>query len=179
MRRHAANHTALLATLLLALPLAVLPHAAQAKSSDRNQPMDVEADRTDAMMTDDSDSTLSGNVRITQGSLEINSDIAIIQRRGGDISRVTLVGAPAQLKQVGDNGEPMTAQARQIVYTLSDDVIVLTGGVVIDKPRGTLRGETIKYDTRSGRLDGGGDGRRVSMRILPKTAAPKPAGSGD
>jgi len=175
MRRHAANTNAILVTALLFLPL-----AAAAKSSDRNQPMDVEADSTEAMMTDDSDSTLSGNVRIIQGTLDISSDTAVIQRKSGDISRVTLLGAPAQLRQVSDNGEPMTATARQIVYTLNDDVIVLTGGVVIEKPRGNLRGETIKYDLKTGRLDGGGDGRRVSMRILPKTpAAPKPAGSGD
>lgn len=174
MRRHAVNTLSALALLL------ALPGFALAKSSDRNQPMDVEADRTDALLTDDSDSTLSGNVRITQGTLDIRSDTAVIQRRAGDISRVTLNGAPAQMRQVADNGEPMTANARQIVYTLSDDVIVLTGGVVIEKPRGNLRGETIKYDLRTGRLDGGGDGRRVSMRILPKTAAePKPAGSGD
>ena len=32
----------------------------------------------------------------------------------------------------------------------------------------------IKYDLTTGRLDGGGGGGRVSMRILPKTT--KPAG---
>lgn len=179
MRRHAANSIRAIAPLAGLIGL-VLAGVVAAKSSDRNQPMDVEADRTDAMLTDDSDSTLSGNVRITQGSLDISSDTAVIQRKGGDISRVTLLGAPARMRQVSDNGEPMTAHARQIVYTLSDDVIVLTGGVVIEKPRGNLRGETIKYDLKTGRLDGGGDGRRVSMRILPKAQAEtKPAGSGD
>lgn len=174
MRRHAANSISALLLLL------ALPGIASARSSDRNQPMDVEADRTDALLADDSESTLSGNVRITQGSLAIESDTAIIERRAGDISKVTLVGAPARMRQVADNGEPMTAQARQIVYTLGNDVILLTGGVVIEKPRGNLRGETIKYDLGTGRLDGGGDGRRVSMRILPKaTTEPKPAGSGD
>ena len=39
---------------------------------------------------------------------------------------------------------------------------------VIEQPRGTLRGESIKYDLKTGRLDGGGDGKRVQMRILPK-----------
>ncbi len=81
-----------------------------------------------------------------------------------------LTGNPATLKQVNDNGEPMDARARQIVYTLSSDIVVLTGGVVIEQTRGTLRGETIKYDLKTGRLDGGGDGTRVKMRILPKSA---------
>ena len=156
-------------TLLLA---ALLPLAAQAKTSDRNAPMDVEADRTDAMLGDDSDSILTGNVRITQGTLDVGADKAVIHRKSGDISEVTLTGAPATLKQLADNGEQMNAHASQIVYTLSSDLVVLTGGVVIEQPRGNLRGETIKYDLKTGRLDGGGDGKRVQMRIMPKTKTP-------
>lgn len=148
--------------------LAVSPFAA-GKSTDRKQPMDVAADRTDAMLGDDSDSTLYGNVKITQGSLEVDADKAVIHRKGGDISQVVLTGSPATLRQTADNGEPMTARAQQIVYTLSSDVIVLSGDVVIEQPRGNLRGQTIKYDLNTGRLDGGGDGNRVQMRILPKS----------
>jgi lipopolysaccharide export system protein LptA len=121
------------------------------------------------MLGDDSESILSGNVRITQGSLEVGADKAVIQRRAGEISEIVLTGSPATLKQVSDSGEPMNARSSRIVYTLSSDVVVLTGGVVIEQPRGTLRGETIKYDLKTGRLDGGGDGTRVQMRIMPKT----------
>ena len=32
-------------------------------------------------------------------------------------------------------------------------------------------GETVKYDIDTGRLDGGGDGKRVQLRILPKSAS--------
>ena len=154
-------------TLALGLALAV---AAQAKTTDRNAPMDISADKTDAVLSDDSDSTLTGNVLITQGSMEITADRAVIHRRAGEITEVELTGAPATLKQVADNGEPMNARAGRIVYTLSADVVVLTSSVVIEQPRGNLRGETIKYDLKTGRLDGGGDGSRVQMRILPKSA---------
>jgi lipopolysaccharide export system protein LptA len=154
------------------LLIALLPLGVQAKSTDRNAPMDVEADRTDAMLGDDSDSILTGNVRITQGSLDVAADKAVIHRKAGDIDQVVLTGGPATLKQVSDSGEPMNARANRIVYTLTSDLVVLTGGVVIEQPRGVLRGETIKYDMKSGRLDGGGDGSRVKMRIMPKT---KPA----
>ena len=165
MRRLRLNVT----TLALGLTLVL---AAQAKTTDRNAPMDISADKTDAVLTDDSDSTLTGNVLITQGSMEITADRAVIHRRGGEITEVELTGAPATLKQVADNGEPMNARAGRIVYTLSADVVVLTGSVAIEQPRGNLRGETIKYDLKTGRLDGGGDGSRVQMRILPKSAAP-------
>lgn len=154
---------------LSSLLAAALPLAVQAKTTDRNAPMDVAADRTDAMLGDDSESILSGNVVITQGTLEVGAEKAVIHRKAGDIDKIVLTGSPATLKQVSDTGEPMNAHASQIVYTLSSDLVVLTGGVVIEQPRGTLRGETIKYDLKTGHLDGGGDGSRVQMRILPKS----------
>ena len=158
-----------LVALSLMLLATVLPFDSIAKTSDRTQPMDVEADRTDASLGDDGEAILSGNVLITQGTLQVGADRATIHRSAGEISQVVLTGAPATLKQVNDNGETMNAHAAQITYTLSNDLIVLSGAVVIEQPRGTLRGETIKYDLKTGRLDGGGDGSRVKMRIMPKT----------
>lgn len=155
--------------LILAAVLSVSP--VLARSGDRNQPMDITADRTDAMLGDDSVSTLEGNVRIRQGSLEVDAARAEIHRAAGDPNRIVLTGAPASLRQVSDEGEPMAATANRIVYMLADESMMLTGNVVVTQTRGTLRGETIKYDINTGRLDGGGDGARVSMRILPKNAA--------
>ena len=142
-----------LSSLLL---VALLPLGAQAKTTDRQAPMDIDAGHTDALLTDNGDTVLSDGVVIIQGTLDVRSD-----------------NSPATLKQVNDNGEAMNARASQIVYTLSSDIVVLTGGVVIEQPRGTLRGESVKYDLKTGRLDGGGDGKRVQMRILPKTAGAK------
>ena len=159
--------------LALSLPLLICVLAASpafAKKGDRNQPMDLDADNVDALLGDDSVSTITGNVKIRQGSLAVDADRADIHRKAGEIDRIVLTGNPASLRQVSDTGEPMTATAREIVYTMSSEVMVLTGNVVVEQPRGNLRGETIKYDITTGRLDGGGDGKRVSMRILPKTA---------
>ncbi|WP_188310312.1 lipopolysaccharide transport periplasmic protein LptA [Arenimonas fontis] len=156
----------------LLLPLALLLAApAAAKSSDRDQPMDISADRTDALLEDDSVSTLEGNVKIRQGSLEVDADRAEIHRVAGEIRRIVLTGSPARLRQVSDSGEPMDAFANRITYTPNEELMLLSGAVEIRQPRGTLRGETVKYDINTGRLDGGGDGSRVSMRILPKSAS--------
>ncbi len=160
---------------LLAASLCLASSTVAAKSSDRNQPMDVQSDSSESVLEDNSDSTLSGNVIISQGTLEIRSDRAVIHRRNGDIDKVTLTGGPVQMKQVNDNGEPMNAKANTIVYTLSSDLVLLTGNVVIEQPRGSMRGENIKYDLKTGRMNGGGDGSRVSMRILPKNKAPAEA----
>ena len=171
MRRAAADPTFL---RLLVPALLLLAGPALAKSTDRNQPMDISAAQVDAVLTDDGDALMKGDVVISQGTLNVRADDALVTRKGGDIEQVVLTGAPAVLSQVNDNGEKMTARAAKIVYTLSTDLIVMTGGVVVNQPRGNLKGEMIKYDLTTGRLDGGGGGGRVSMRILPKTV--KPAG---
>ena len=171
MRRAAADPTFL---RLLVPALLLLAGPALAKSTDRNQPMDISAAQVDAVLTDDGDALMKGDVVISQGTLNVRADDALVTRKGGDIEQVVLTGAPAVLSQVNDNGEKMTARAAKIVYTLSTDLIVMTGGVVVNQPRGNLKGEMIKYDLSTGRLDGGGGGGRVSMRILPKTV--KPAG---
>ena len=157
-------------SLLLLLAAFAASGQAAARSTDRNKPMDLEAGHQTGTLQGDSVSVLSNGVHITQGTLEVKSDRATIQRKGGDIAQVVLTGAPATLNQVNDNGEPMHAIASRIVYDTSSDVVVLTGGVVIEQTRGTLRGEHVKYDLKTGRLDGGGDGSRVKMRILPKNA---------
>jgi len=154
---------------ILALCLG-LAAPAFAGSADRQQPMDLDADNIDGLLGDDSVSVLQGNVRIRQGSLEVDADKAEVHRVAGEIDRIVLTGDPVRLRQVSDQGEPMDARARQVVYTLTSDLMVLTGGVEIQQPRGKLRGEMVKYDLATGRLDGGGDGQRVSLRILPKSA---------
>src|SRR5688500_321563 len=158
--------TALAAGLLLALAAA----PASAKSTDRQQPMDVQADSSDALLGDTGISTLSVNVVITQGTLKVRAVRAEIHQAGGGPSQVVLTGEPARLHQVADNGEPTDATASRIVYELKAETMVLTGNVEIVQPRGNMRGETIRYDINTGRLNGGGDGNRVQMRILPKSA---------
>ena len=151
----------------------LLGGAASGKSTDRNQPMEISADRSDALLTDDGESSISGNVNISQGSLQIKADNAVVSRVKGETVKVTLNGAPARMQQMNDNGELMKASAKQIVYLLNAEQVSLLGNVVIDQPRGSMRGESIRYDIKSGRLTGGGDGTRVQMRLEPKTPVKK------
>ncbi|MCB1559867.1 MAG: lipopolysaccharide transport periplasmic protein LptA [Xanthomonadales bacterium] len=165
MSRHhapAAIHTAILLTLFL------LPSAAVARSSDRDQPMDVSANRTDTTLQQDGTARLSGDVRISQGTLDVRADEALVKMANGEIAHVTLTGAPATMRQEKDDGGITIARARRIEYDLSGDRIDLYGGVTVDEPGGSLSGEHLSYDLASGRIEGGGEGNgRVNLRILP------------
>ena len=152
---------------------------ALARNSDRNQPMDIEAGRQSGTFSGDSVNVLSGGVHITQGSLDIRSGTASITLSDGDPIRAVFSGGPVVLKQVMDDGTPMTARAANVDYNLRSEVVVFTGDVSIQQPRGSMRGERVVYNLQTGNVDSGGEGSgRVHMRILPKGARDGAAGAG-
>ncbi len=153
-----------------ALLLATAASSASALQSDREKAMDIGADSTLADLGENGSAVLSGNVRISQGTLIIESDKATVVRKQGAIDTARLEGAPARLQQDLDAGGRMNARARNIDYDVSNEVLLLTGSVVVTQPEGDVRGERIRYDLKSGRLEGGGG--RVQMTIPPRAAKP-------
>ena len=82
----AADLRRLLAAILLSA--AVLPALALAKTSDRDQPMTLDADASVCNQADaNSRCVFNGNVVIVQGTLEIRADRAEIVRSNGDIAQ--------------------------------------------------------------------------------------------
>ena len=153
-----------------------LPAAAWARSTDRNQPMDIKAGRQEGTLDGNSVNVLSGGVAITQGTLDIQAARADIHQRGGDVVRAVLTGNQAVLKQQMDDGTWMTARADRIDYDMNTDVIVLTGNYTVNTARGSTSGQKMTYDLKTGRVESGGEGNGpVTLRILPKTAQSRPA----
>lgn len=159
------------AELVCLIALSLPAFAVHALESDRNQPMDIEANDSDADLNSGV-VKLIGAVRINQGSLKIEADTGEIHRTGeaGDISRVLLEGNPTCLEQQLDNAAGMMrACSNRVEYDVSRDTVVLTGNVRIEEPRGRLTGERVTYDIARGRVQGqsGGDGR-VRLVIPPR-----------
>jgi len=160
----------------LALLALLLPGVALAKTSDRNQPMDLEANSNDCNLTDDSGKcTFTGNVVITQGTLVIHAAAADLFRKNGEIDRVVLTGKQATLEQEMDDGSKMNARANNMDYNVNSEVIILTGNYKVESPRGTNSGEKMTYNTRTGNMQSGGDGTRVRTVIQPKNKPAAPA----
>ena len=159
------------ANLLFAIALGALcTGPAAARSSDRNQPMDIQAGHQSGTVDYSQPTTLSGNVKIVQGTLHIDADRAVISFKDGEASQAVLTGKQAVLKQQMDDGTPMTATADRIDYDMLADVVVLTGNYTVTTQRGSTSGQRLTYNLKSGQVDSGGeDGGRVKMRILPKS----------
>jgi lipopolysaccharide export system protein LptA len=154
----------------LALALFAVATPALALKSDRDKPMDVNADRFESNVKAGA-SVLTGNVRIVQGTLQIESERAEVHQDEAQqkVTRAVLNGEPARLEQDLDDGGHMVARARQIDYDLAKETVVLTGNVIVEQPRGELRGEKVTYEIATGRLTGSGEGAasRVQMRLNP------------
>ena len=154
--------------LLLA---AAIAGVAGARSSDRNQPMEIDAGHQTGTFSADSVNVLSGGVHVSQGSLDIRSSTASITLSDGEPVRAVFSGGPVVLKQVMDDGTPMSVHADNIDYNLRTEIVVFTGNVSIDQPRGSMRGERVVYNLQTGNVESGGEGSgRVHLRILPKAA---------
>lgn len=150
---------------------------AGARSSDRNQPMDITAGHQVCGLGANDRCTLTGNVTIVQGTLNVEAAKAVIEQSNGDPSRVVLSGS-VSLRQQLDDGNQINATSAGVDYNLRTEVVVFTGNVVIRQQRGTLNGERVVYNMKTGQVESGGAGNgRVKMRILPKSAQAAQAGA--
>jgi len=167
---------------LAALGLLVLAPA-HAKTTDRDQPMNVDASHFDGFQKPNSVSTLTGNVVITQGSLKATADRGKVYfDANSQISRVVLTGSPAHIQQLDDNGNLMQGDAATIDYQVTKDFAVLQGHASITQQgRGEAHGDRLTYNTQTSQMtgDSGGDNRvHMVFKPKPKSGAPAaPAGN--
>lgn len=160
---------------LLALFAAAFAGDAYARSSDRNQPMDLDANHSDCSVGNDAGPcTFKGNVRIVQGTLNITANFADVRRGGGDIRKVILTGAPVQMDQQLDNGQQVRASSSRVEYDLQSETVVFIGGATLSKADGSVSGDRIVYNMANGQMQaGGGENSRVKVRFLPKNRGAK------
>ena len=152
----------------------------QAKRSDRDQPMDVQASHFDGFRKPNSITTLKGNVVITQGSLKATGDLARVHfDANAEIDSVVLTGSPAHIQQLDDNGNLMQGEAATIDYQVAKDFAVLQGHASITQQgRGEAHGDRLTYNTQTSEMtgDSGGDGRvHMIFKPQPKAGAAAPA----
>ena len=159
-------------TELFLILLATLPGAALALSTDRDQPVHIEADRGE--LDDVKGVTIyEGRVVVTQGSIKITGDRVVLhyddQR---DISRAEAVGKPATYQQLSDGEtEPLKARALRMDYQVKDGVIDLYDDASVVQTGNSLFGNRITYDTVNERVKASRSGSgedRVRVILTPK-----------
>jgi len=179
------------------LAVGLVPIAAHALTSDKQQSMLINADYSKIVQNKDNNAPgvtyLTGNVTMDQGTTKARGDEATLYQHpgdakdaqgrdiSGDIARVVLIGRKKQahLEQQQDAGGLFTAVSDKIDYNADTSIAVLTGNVVVVQPgRGQFKGATMTYNTNTGEMESGdkeSSGQRVQMVIEPKNKTPAPA----
>jgi lipopolysaccharide export system protein LptA len=159
-----ARNAVVLALLIL---LPAVP--AMALITDRQQPLEVNADRTEGTLGDGR-ATLSGNVEITQGSLLIRADVARVEKAEGKVQRIELTGEPAKLEQEIEDQGRVTAEAQRIEYQVATGIVTLTGAADVVHPQYHISGESLQYDMNRQHFkgSGGAEDGRIRIRLDPE-----------
>lgn len=154
---------ALLATALLGCAV-----AAHALETDRQQPLEVNADSTDGTLGDGV-TVLRGHVYIKQGTLRINADRADVEKVEGKVRQVVLYGDPAVMVQEIEQQGVVEARAKTITYHVGSGLVTLEGGADVKHPQYEISGEQLTYDLNAQHFMGSGtDDGRIRIRMDPE-----------
>jgi lipopolysaccharide export system protein LptA len=132
--------------LLIGL-LALLPSLAMALPSDRDKPINIEADH--AQLDDNLGITqYKGRAVLTQGTLRIDGDIiTFYYDKNKKLRKVVAQGKMAKYQQVQEPGEePVKAQALQMEYHAGSQKIHLLGKGFVWQNGSKFSGNRIEYD---------------------------------
>ena len=155
--------------LIAAILLLAMPGPLLALKTDRQQPLEVNADSTDGSLGDGI-ATLKGKVEIRQGTMLIQSDIAEVEKVDGRVRKFELNGNPVHLQQEIEEQGLVTAEAKKVVYIVATGIVTLTGEADVIHPQYHISGEVLEYDMNTQHFQGsGGDGNgRIRIRLEPE-----------
>ena len=158
------------------LLLAITPFSALGLSSDRNQPMTIEADRA-TLNEKTGNSVYEGNVHVQQGSLVLQGSKMTVQLNDNTIGKIILTGSPATWKQRPDGKDTdQHAEAGRIEYHATEDrIILLEDARVWQSGAEEFRSDRIVFDLKNNTVNAGGStsGDRVRITLQPRSKKDK------
>lgn len=135
-----------------------------ALQTDRQQPLEINADTTDGTLGDGK-AELRGNVLIRQGSLVISADVAEVEKFEGRVREVILTGEPVHLEQEIEQQGRVIATANRIEYQVATGLVILTGSADVQHPEYRISGDVLNYDLNQQHFQGSGEEENGRIRI--------------
>jgi lipopolysaccharide export system protein LptA len=167
----------------LLLATVALPGAAFAEKSDRDKPVNIEADR---VTVDDKkkESVFDGNVTMTQGTLMLRADKVFVKQDAGGFNHAIAYGKPAYFKQKREGyDEYIEGTAERLEYDGKADKMQMFVNAEVHKGNDEVKGDYISYDatTEFYQVMAGDSAKSVSNpkgRVHATIQPPKKAGDG-
>ncbi len=176
--------------LLVTLAVSLVAMPAHAQSLDRNQPVNIDADK---VTVDDRNKihTFEGNVVLTQGTLSIKGDKIIITQDAAGFYNGVATAASGRLvffrQKRASDGAWIDGEAERIEYSNQNERAKLFNRAQIQSAGDMVRGQYIEYDIatenylvtdapgRPPRGSNAATGGRVHVTIQPKSSNRSPA----
>ena len=118
-----------------------------------------------------------GNVNIKQGELKLAGDKVTVQQTKEEVERITVIGKPAHYNHITEKGENIQAESEHMVYTASENELVMTVNAKLKQPDHQVSSQKIVYDTekkiviagdKSDTSTGIENKQRVNITLTPK-----------
>jgi lipopolysaccharide export system protein LptA len=153
------------------LLLALLAPAAWGLEADRDQPINIEADK--ASLNDKTGfSVYEGNVKLRQGTLIFTGNRMTVQLTDKQLDTIVLTGTPATYVQrpEGKDTDQHAEAGRIEYYAIDERVILLDKARIWESGDEEFRSDRIVFNLKNDTVDagGGGDSGRVHITLQPK-----------
>lgn len=146
------------------------PLACWGMAGDSEKPIEVEADSLEVRDAENV-SIYRGNVKLRQGSLEIDSERLLIRFNDArEIELMEMTGAPARFRQLDDDRREMLGEAKQINYIESKSLLELFDQARFSHAGDTIESDQIRINTENNSIQAGSadSPERVKMLIQPR-----------
>jgi lipopolysaccharide export system protein LptA len=160
----------LLSLLLFTLAITTLAYS---KSEDNQQPIHVEADSLEVRDSDNI-SVYTGNVKLSQGSLKIQSDqLTLYFDDDKTLTLMLMTGSPATFRQLNDSNLEITGEALEMKYRESESTLLLLDKAKLTQGADIIESNKILLNIDSNTIEAGSleSKSRVRMLIQPKQPA--------
>ena len=152
---------------LAALVLLLLPAMARGLSTDREQQIKIEADSA-TFSENEGTSIYEGNVKLEQGTLNLQSQRMTVHLANDRIVEIILTGSPASYRQrPDDREEDVHAEAEEIRYNFTDERLTLQGDAHIWQPGAEeFHSDLIVIDLKNNTVNAGSDSADSRVHII-------------
>lgn len=163
--------TSKLCIMRLFLFILLLPAICHGLSTDKDQPIHLEADSVEI---DEASgiSTYQGNVIVTQGSLKLWADKMWIYRSDGETKKIITEGNPTHFRQLMDDSpDEVRARARRAEFFLDTDELHLSQEAVLEQAKDRFQSDRIIFLRSKSQIKAGTSAQgseRVRVVIEPK-----------
>lgn len=123
-----------------------------ALDNDKNAPVTIDADTTSIDFRT-GQRVLTGNVEITQGTLNIKADKIVLIYKGDDIDTATAYGKPVKFKQLPEGHKEMVyGEGHKLKLEQAKDLITLTENAKVTQGSNIITGKVINYNMKTSKM---------------------------